>query len=56
MNQDVQLNIRHLTALASEQESLDASVAKLAKAQADWGKQIVTSNELHLQQEARTSF
>jgi len=49
--QDVQLNIRHLAALASEQESLDASVAKLAKAQADLEKQLVIRNELHLQQE-----
>ncbi|KAF8482328.1 Nuf2 family-domain-containing protein [Gautieria morchelliformis] len=49
--QDIQTTVSHLTALTAEQESLDASLGKLAKAKADLERQIVVRKELELQQE-----
>lgn len=49
--QDIQTNIRQLAMLATDQETLDASIAKLAKSKNELEKQIVMRNELLLEQE-----
>lgn len=49
--QDIQVNIRQLAMLALDQETLDASIAKLAKSKGELEKQIVMRNELLLEQE-----
>jgi hypothetical protein len=49
--QDIQSSVTHLAALTAEQESLDASLGKLAKAKTDLERQIVVRKELELQQE-----
>ncbi|GJJ12032.1 hypothetical protein Clacol_006272 [Clathrus columnatus] len=49
--QDLQANLRHLATLASEHDTLEASVAKLARSRAELEKQTVMRNELALEQE-----